>query len=171
MMNNSDEPAAESCPNHLSELEAAGFVHVDSLSLAAEDDGFRIQFGPASRDRNARHPSVYAWVVCTPGRSEVIYVGMASQGWRVRRGQHAGGLKTAEGAGAKNRLGLVAALQGKGVVKVFERRATEATLFGVRAPMHGAEEWALIARFRPPLNKPTDVERAVRFAGGSIRGD
>jgi hypothetical protein len=36
--------------------------------------------------------------------------------------------------------------------------------------MHGAEEWALIARFSPPLNKPTDVERAVRFAGGSVRG-
>lgn len=67
MAGNSNGSVAEPHPNHLSELEVEGFVHVDSFSLVTEGDGFRIQFGPAPRGRNPRHPSVYAWVVCTPG--------------------------------------------------------------------------------------------------------
>jgi hypothetical protein len=150
--------------NHLQELEAEGFREVDEFNLVSEGHDLWIDLLGRGRTKATKHsPSVYAWVSCRDGASEVIYVGMASKGWLIRRGQHFQGLRLPVGAGAKNRLGIIDEILGKARVKVLERTSGAETYFGMRAPTHGAEEWALLARFQPRLNRGSDINRALQF--------
>jgi hypothetical protein len=108
-------------------------------------------------------PSVYVIAsVGTAGEAIVLYVGKASDGWGKRRGLHLGNRKR------RFHQVIIAQLNENRRVLVFERQSGWSVHDGFRAPTHDAEEVALMARFRPTINRPSDVHRAVRFQNDTI---
>jgi hypothetical protein len=153
---------------HLLEL---GFEEADEFVLIPSPAGpvVNTRGRVAGTRTRASAPSVYAWVACRPSGADVIYIGMASAGWVIRRNQHFHGFRDEMKAGGKNRLGVLAELEAGVQVKVLEKPAGAAGYFGVMAPTHGAEEWALLAMFEPKLNRRSDIDRAKRFAADAPR--
>ena len=108
-------------------------------------------------------PSVYIIAsVGQTGEAIVLYVGKASDGWRNRRGLHVGNRER------RFHKVIIAQLNEKRRVLVFERQSGWSMYNGYRAPTNDAEEVALMARFCPPINKCSDVHRALRFQRFSL---
>ena len=141
-------------------LKANGFRLVGDVRLL-EDDRMICAEHSLCEGANApgKNPSVYAFLRRDLARSndQIVYIGVAGQGWANRRGQHNGGYQRArnrKSSGAhQGRIGkLREYLDSGSKVLIYERPSATTSLFGQTVHLHEAEEAALILRFDPPLN-------------------
>ena len=105
-----------------------------------------------------RNPSVYIIASVDAGNdATVLYVGKASNGWRNRRLPHIGNRDR------RFHYEIEQELRADRKVLVLEKASGWIVHAGFRASTNDPEEAALMARFCPPINKPSDVGRALRF--------
>lgn len=140
----------------LEEIESLGFVRVGNWKLCPA----RMERGGVdciAQFRGDMEPCVYIIVSEANGDSEVLYVGMGSNGWWRRVRKHLGNWDR-----QFHRL-IEERLRSGAEVCTYSKTAEWVTMHGQRTNLCGAEEMALIARYQPKLNASKDVKRASEW--------
>ena len=135
------------------EIESLGFSKVGDWKFCPA----KIEKGGVdcvARSPADTQPCVYMIVSENNEVSEVLYVGMGSNGWWRRIRMHLGNRDRPfhQIIAQKLRCGSS--------VATYWKLSEWLTMHGRRTSLCGAEEMALIARFQPQLNASKDVKRA-----------